>query len=104
MDIETELENIEEIRERDRFTDNHAGQVSGVLRNNDNMGALIEQKVPSPMEQHGETGMPPHLIMPLPHQGGRGPSGPPRPAPSMPNMRHRIQVGHECCMSRDEID
>ncbi|KIY31533.1 hypothetical protein I305_06004 [Cryptococcus gattii E566] len=69
MDIEPELENIEEIHERERFTDRRAGQV------------------PAPMEQHGETGMPPHM----PFQGGRGPSGPPRPAPSMPNMRHRIQ-------------
>lgn len=51
------------------------------------------------MEQQGETGMPPHMHF----QGGRGPSGPPRPAPSMPNMRHRIQVGHDCGMSRNEF-
>lgn len=99
MDIEPELENIEEIHERERFTDRRAGQVSGVPRNCDNIHALTEQKVPAPMEQDGETSMPPHM----PFQGGRGPSGPPRPPPSMPNMRHRIQVSHDCGMSRDEI-
>ncbi|OXG38765.1 hypothetical protein C360_01191 [Cryptococcus neoformans Bt15] len=68
MDIEPELEDIEEMGENERFTDMPAGQVR------------------PPMEQHGE-----QMFRPMPSQVDRSTSGPPRPAPSMPNMRHRIQ-------------
>lgn len=44
MNIEPELENIEEIHERETFTDRHAGQVSGVPRDCDNISVLTEKK------------------------------------------------------------